>query len=795
VIGKTVSHYKIISKLGEGGMGVVYKAQDTRLDRPVAIKFLPPQLSTDSNAKKRFIREAKAASALNHANIAVVHEIDETSEGGLFMVMAYYEGQTLRDRIEQGAIAVDDAIAIVTQVASGLAKAHEKGILHRDIKPGNILMGDDRQAKLADFGLARLAGQTKITKTGTAVGTVAYMSPEQARGEDIDAASDVFALGIVFYEMLTGVLPFDGDNEAAVIYGIMHEEPEPAGNRCRDLPRRVRDGSRVEDILRRCLAKQTEKRYQNAGEMLNDLIMLASGSGSGAARRSKFKGSILKGFAGAVVLLAVIAGYLQLRHATGDGARDQADPGPQTPATSVDNTATSIAVLPFVNLSADAENEYFSDGLTEDLIYALAKTDLRVVSRTSTFQFKNRVGDVRDIGHTLGVRAVLEGTVRKSDRYLVITVRMVNVSDGYEVWSGRFERKISDIFAIQNEISRTIVNALELKMPPEQEAAVYKRYTENLEAYNTYLKGRYYWNIRSPDALRRAIELFKNAIELDRGYALAYAGLADAYLMAANYEAIPPDDAYRAAMEAALQAIELDDKLAEAHASMGLLEWIVNWDWKKAEEQFGRAVSLRSAYATTYHWHSLFLAFMGRTEDAIEEINYAVSVDPVSHNINAAVALLLYVAGDFDAAIQQADRTLEMRSDFFPAHTVLAKAYAAKGMYDEAIRSMRESINISGRRPSALAWLGHIYARAGRTKEALDLVEELESEESEASDFDRVVIHAGLRQGEEALRWLEKAYLRPSFEIFTCQTDPMLSELRNHPQYASVMERTGFPVP
>jgi serine/threonine-protein kinase len=536
--------------------------------------------------------------------------------------------------------------------------------------------------------------------------------------------------------------------------------------------------------------------------MLNDLSALKTGSESGMAPRStvwsgKSKKGLLLVAGGVAIILMIAGGYMKLRDRTASSVPVEADRKSQPVAPVAVDEASSIAVLPFVNLSADPNNEYFSDGLTEDLIHALAKTDLRVVSRTSVFQFKNRAEDIREVGEALSVGTVLEGTVRKSDQELVITASLVNVSDGYQLWSGRFERRMSDVFAIQNEISTIIVQEMEIELAAEQKRQPVKRYTENVDAYSTYLKGRYYWNIRSPDALLKAIQLFEDAIALDAEYALAYAGLADAHLMAANYGPSTPAEAYRKARAAALKAIQLDDKLAEAHASLALLEWIANWDWDSAEREFQRALALGSAYATTHHWYSMFLAFMGNPEGAIAEINRALVMDPVSHIINSAGALILYCAEEYDAAIGQSLKTLDMKTDFVPAYTVIAKAYAMKGMYGESIDLMQKSINIAGRRPSNIAWLGYIYARAGRTAEALDMLEELQSSDNkeEVTHFDRVVIYVGLGETDKALQWLEQAYGKRGFEIFSCQADPMLAELRDHPDYKAMMERIGFPIP
>jgi serine/threonine protein kinase len=496
VIGKTVSHYKIISKLGEGGMGVVYKAEDTRLDRHVAIKFLPHQLSSDANAKKRFIREAKAASSLNHANIAVVHEIDETPEGQMFMVMACYEGQTLKDKLESGSLNVHEALEIVSQIASGLAKAHEKGILHRDIKPGNVLIGDDGQAKLADFGLATLAGQTKITKTGTTVGTVTYMSPEQASGSAVDQRSDVFSLGVVLYELVTGNTPFQADHEAAVLYGIMHSDPPPLSDYSHDVP------DKLQHIIDRTLQKVAKERFGSAGEFLAALGELqASWSGlppmARAYRRPRFRSRSLRtaGIAFVVVVVAAVVAVLSLQ------------PRPAKPI-------ESIAVLPLVDMSPDPAGEYFSAGMTEALILNLSKIrGLRVTSRTSVMNFKDTSEPLTSIARKLGVDGVVEGSVLKMGDRVQITAQLVDASSDATLWGESFESDARDVLQLQRQVARAVARGIELKLSPQEEVALAMADPIDPDAHAAYLQARFLWNQRSRESFPRSIELFEEALE------------------------------------------------------------------------------------------------------------------------------------------------------------------------------------------------------------------------------------------------------------------------------------------
>jgi serine/threonine protein kinase len=483
MIGKTISHYKILEKLGEGGMGVVYKAEDTKLKRTVALKFLPSELTRNAAAKDRFVREAQAASALDHPNICTIYEIDETDDGQMFIAMAFYMGTTVQRKIESGPLEPSEALDIAIQVAQGLSKAHEMSIAHRDIKPANLMITGDGVVKIVDFGLAKLAGRAKLNGAGTILGTVAYISPEQAHGEEIDHRTDIWSLGVVLYEMICGQLPFKGEYEQAVIYSITNEEPEPLTRLRPDIP------IELEKIVNKALAKRSDLRYQVAFEILNDL--------------RKFK--------------------------------KEFESTKEKPSST--KHRSSIAVLPFINLSADPEQNYFCDGVAEEIINSLTHLEgLRVVARTSAFSFRGREIDIREIGNKLNVETLLEGSVRKAGSQVRITAQLVNVADGYHIWSERYDRNIGelccpeDIFAIQDEISLAIVDNLKVKLFGKEKAKLMKRHTEDVDAYSLYLKGRYFWNKRTEESLGKAVKHFEQALERDSGYARAYAGLSDSYI-------------------------------------------------------------------------------------------------------------------------------------------------------------------------------------------------------------------------------------------------------------------------
>jgi serine/threonine protein kinase/tetratricopeptide (TPR) repeat protein len=737
--------YRIIEELGRGGMGVVYKAEDTKLRRNVALKLLPPDLTRNREAKERFIHEAQTASVLDHPNICTIHEIDENDDGQMFISMACYQGETLKKRIGHGPLDLGEIVEIALQVLRGLAKAHAKGIVHRDIKPANIMISDDGIVSIMDFGLAKLADQTRLTRTGTTVGTVAYMSPEQAQGQEVDQRADIWSFGVVLYEMITGQLPFKGGREQAMIYSILNVEPEPVAG--------IRTGVPAElaTLVSKTLSKTLDSRYQKTADVLADLTKIGKS--------------------------------LNLHNMTGgDSPR---------------GVHSSIAVLPFVTLSADPEQDYFCDGMAEEIINALTHVeDLRVVARTSSFAFKGKHLDIREIGRKLNVETVLEGSVRKAGNRLRITAQLVKADDGYHLWSERYDREMEDVFAIQDEISLAIVENLKIKLLGRQKTNLTKRHTDNIDAYTLYLKGRYFWNKRTEKGLKKGIEYFKRAIKLDPEYAVAYTGLADSYNLLSAYSIASPGESIPKAKAAATKALEIDADLAEGHECLGHVSMLYDWNWEDAQREFRRAIELNPNYATAHQRHGILLTAMGRMDEALAEIKRAQELDPLSLIINTDVGLFSFLEHRYGEAADQCRKPLEMDPNFAVAHFALGLACEQMGKHDEAAEEFQEAINLSGGNPIYISALGHARAVAGSRVEAQKILNKLIalSKRRYVSPYSIATVYAGFGEVDQTLASLDRACEERSVWLghLHLRVDPRLDCVHSVPGFAQLLERMGF---
>ena len=738
MVGKVISHYRILEQLGGGGMGLVYRAEDSRLKRTVALKFLPTALTRDVEAKERFIHEAQSASALDHPNICTIHELGETEEGQLFIVMACYEGENLQKKLERGPLAKDAAVALAIQIASGLTEAHKRGIIHRDIKPGNIIITADGTARIIDFGLAKLAGQARLTKTGSTLGTVAYMSPEQARGEELDARTDIWSLGVVLYEMLSGRPPFAAEHEQAALYRILNEDPEPLSAFRGDL------SPEILQVVERTLEKDPVERYPSALELLQDLRLARSGGGT----------------------------------------------RPEAP-----KAFASVAVLPFEDMSQEHDQEYFCDGVAEELINALAHVSgLRVVARTSSFSFKGQRKDVREIGRKLGVGTLLEGSVRKADRRLRITVQLTSTRDSSPLWSERYDRNLEDIFAIQDDVCVSVVDRLKVILGHGERTDLVRRRTSDHEAYNLYLKGRFLLNQRKHESVARSIEYYSQAVALDPSFALAYAGLAESYEVLGSWRDIPMESAFSEARRASQAALRLDDRLPEAHVVAGYVNLFCDWNWAAAEREFQRALTLNPACAEAHHMRAHYLEMMGKFEMALSEITRAVELDPVTPSVSSCTAQVLYHARRYDEAIRQAYATLEMAPTFYGLYGWIGAAYVKSGLLDSGVATLREGLQHLPEDPRLVALYGSACAISRNKEEASASLAKLDalSKAKYVDPYYRTWLFEALGDRTAAWESLIQAYNEHSNWLPWVSVDPLLDELRTDPRVVKILERLGL---
>jgi serine/threonine-protein kinase len=829
--GTSFSYYRIVSRIGAGGMGEVYLAEDTRLGRKVALKILPPQFTKEADRIRRFEQEARSASALNHPNIITIFEVGRSGDTN-FIVTEFIEGQTLRQRMVSSRMSLRDALKVGIQVASALAAAHAAGIVHRDIKPENIMLRPDGYVKVLDFGLVKLTepigvsgsidheSDTKILITDPSIvmGTPHYMSPEQARGFSIDARADIFSLGVVLYEMVAGRTPYDGSTPSEIIASILYKEPPLLARYSRHVP------DELERIATKSLRKDREERYQTAKDIAIDLKNLRQHLAFEEIRERSFTGNSneetlaprsnretvvdfsrspefssgdvppfqssgaqnIRPMSSAeyiitelrqrkkgliFLLLAILLAAASMTYFTGSNKK----------------AVESIAILPFANVSGDSNSDYIANGMTESLIKNLSQLPkLKVMSLISVLRYKGNEIDPRAVRRDLNVDAVLFGTITRRGDGIALNIELVDARDNTRIWGDQYTRRFSDMLALQEEILGAMSQKLELKLDSSE--------GKRMEAYKLYLMGRNYWNKRRPDDLKKGIEYFQQAVEKNPRDAKAFAGIADSYTLLAVYGSLTPDEAFPKAKEAAEKALAIDDTLAEAHTSLGFVKTRYDWDWEGAEASFRRALELNPNYALAHQWYSNYLASVGRYQDAIDEAKRGQELNPLSLIGNAQVGWMYFFARRYDEGAVACLKVIEMDPNFFSARRYYGLILEQQGKYEQAVEQLEKAREQAGGSPVVAAALGHAYALAGKRHEAEKIIEELldPSKPRKGSAYDVAVVYVGLGDKERAFEWLDKAYVQRDDFLAYLKADPRFDPLRLDTRFDNLLHRIGL---
>lgn len=742
MVERVISHYKLLQKIGEGGVGLVFKAEDLRLGRLVAIKLLTPRALSDPEQKARFIQEARTVAALDHPNICTIYEIDET-DGQTFIAMAHLKGQNLRERIRQSEVPISEAVELTIQAAEGLAYAHVHGVVHRDIKSANLFLTSEGVLKIIDFGLATIVGQATLTVEAAVMGTVAYMSPEQAKASRVDHRTDIWSLGVVLYELIGGQLPFSGDNEFSTIYSILHNEPTRLGALREAVPQDL------ETIVSKALSKSRDDRYSSMRELLHSLRALKNWTATSHWMQR----------------LAPRADHI-----------------------------TSVAVLPFVDMSSGRDQEFLCEGIAEDIINALMQVKgLHVVSRGSSFRFDGRAYDLAEIAQKLRVSGVLEGSVRKQGEWLRLSVHLIDVNGGYRLWAQRFDLEIKDVFAVQDEISLAVANALRATLVDKQQAGLVKRYTGNIDAYVAYLKGRHFWSKRTPDAVRKAVEFYQEALHRDPDYALAYAGLADAIIQPGYYGTASPHQVMPKGKEAALRALAIDPTLAEGRTSLAAIYAIYEHNWSAAESQCRLAIQSNPNYATAHSWYSLFILVpTQRFDEAIARVKIAQELDPLTPFVNTITGMCHYFRRDYSAAIEQLRHVIDLDPAFPTAHLFLGRALWDSNCKGDAIEVFRKAAELYPSNTMFTSHLAHATSILTGSDDAARLLAELKDQSNSyvpATSLAMLELAIGNKSG--AIKWLEEAYEQRYLYAIWMAVDPLYDDIRSDPAFVRLVKKLG----
>jgi serine/threonine-protein kinase len=759
---KTISHYKINEKLGEGGMGEVYLAEDTKLKRQVAIKFLPEYLTKDKENVERFEREAEAAAALNHPNIVTIYDVIEEDDQ-ICIVMEYVDGKSLREVIGEYNLGQDKIIDIISQLSEGLSKAHKAGIVHRDIKPENIIIDQDARVKILDFGLAKLKGVSKLTKETSTLGTIHYMSPEQIQGKEVDHRSDIWSMGVVFYELLTGELPFKGDYESAVHYAILNEQPK--------LLKDIK--AKYSFDIEKLLAKEPNKRLQSSQEVLKELDNINI---AGPKKRKSKNVSIV--FSVVVITILIIASAFFIFYQEDE-----------------DKSIKSLAVLPLENLSDDPTQEYFVDGITDMLISELAQISaLKVISRTSVMEYKGIHKSLTEIAEELDVDAIVEGTVFSDGEQVRISTQLIRAADDRHLWAEKYEYDLKNIFSLQTEVAKAIAGAVEVQLTEQEKTRIATVRHVDPVTYQLYLKGRYHWNERSEKGISKAIEYFKQAVAKDSNYAVAYVGLADCYVIQPAYYVALPNEAYPQAKAAAFKALEIDNKLAEAYVSLAAVKHNYDRAWSDAEKLYKQAIDLNKNYATAHQWYGELLLNTGRFDEAMIEFNRAYEIDPLSQIKNCWQGTVYYFTRDYDLAVIEFKKAIELYPKFTFTNLFIGLTYSHLNMHDEAIKSIQK-LKMLSENPRSVAYLGYVYTKADQHDVAHQLLSsllKLSKQELIPYACSMAFLYIGLRDNDQAFHWLEIAYEQHDYDLNFIKVDPNFDPIRYDPRFIELLKKMGL---
>jgi len=783
--------YEIIEELGGGGMGKVYRVEDTKLKQEVALKLIKPEIAQDKKTIERFKNELKLGRNIRHKNVCGMFDLAE-ADGEHFITMEYVRGEDLKSLIKRiGQLPIGKSIAIMKQVCEGLAEAHGLGVIHRDLKSRNLMVDGEGNVRIMDFGIARSLEATGLTGAGVMIGTPEYMSPEQVEGKDVDPRSDIYSLGVILYEMVTGRVPFEGDTPFTI--GMKHKGEIPRDPK--GLNSQIPDD--LSYLILRCLEKEREKRYQSAGEVRSELESVEKSIPITektvperkplAAREITVTIGLKKLFVPALGVAAIVIAAVVIRQFF-----------PHKKPTSPSPVQHSIAVLPFADGSPLKDQEYLCEGMTDEIIAKLsALKTWKVISRTSAMQYKNTNKDINQIGQELGVSTILVGSVRKEEGQIRVMAELVNVEDRFQLWSQTYEQKLESVFAIQSAMAEEIAKALKTPLSLSEEEHLQMKPTENLEAYNLYLQGRFLWNKRTPSDLNKSLEFYEQAIEKDPDFALAYAGIADSYINLCDWGILPPLTSIENAKKALNSALGLDDSLGEAHCSLGYVLYQFEWDFESAEKELKRALELNPNYATAHQWYAEYLAAAGRFDEAYKEFDRALELDPLSLIISAAKGLILYLEGRYEDSIEQLKMTLEIDAGFLPSLNYLSWNYMNKGMYQEALEIAQKAQSLYEDSTLPLLDAIAIHALSGQRDKAQEMFDDLLSQTPKKyiGPLNKAKIYCLLGEKDKGLEWIEKAYEQRGLSPEMLRYEKSFDSIRSDPRFKALLKKMNADSP